>query len=76
MKTIFCAGIFLTAMLATTASTPVEEYKSGIKWPRPPVVEPGSATKAPSDAIVLFDGKDMSAFENGDAWIVLSLIHI
>lgn len=28
--------------------------------PRPPVVEPGSNGSAPSDAIVLFDGKDLS----------------
>ncbi|HEY1066086.1 MAG TPA: hypothetical protein VGE52_08245, partial [Pirellulales bacterium] len=34
-----------------------EEYKSGKVWPEPKVVTPGDAGKAPSDAIVLFDGK-------------------
>ncbi|MFO0455839.1 MAG: DUF1080 domain-containing protein, partial [Planctomycetota bacterium] len=48
----------------------VDEYKSGIVWPEPPVVTPGTATTAPSDAIVLFDGKDLSAFNNGDKWLV------
>ncbi len=41
-----------------------QRYLSGIIWPEPPVVTPGnSAThSAPSDAVVLFDGK------NFDAW--------
>jgi len=49
----------------------VKEYKSGIVWPEPPVVTPG-ATSAdpPSDAIVLFDGTDLSAFTGGEGWTV------
>src|SRR5437899_12701810 len=31
-------------------------------WPEPPVITPGEGTAPPSDAIVLFDGK------NFDAW--------
>lgn len=30
--------------------------------PPPPVVDPGAPGKAPADAVVLFDGKDVSAF--------------
>jgi len=45
-----------------------DEFQSGVEWPEPPVINAGSSTKAPSDAIVLFDGHDLSAFENGDAW--------
>ncbi|MFT5051201.1 MAG: hypothetical protein ACI8QZ_002611 [Chlamydiales bacterium] len=37
--------------------------------PRPQVVTPGDRTSAPSDAIVLFDGKDLSAWEGG-SWTV------
>lgn len=48
----------------------VDEYKSGINWPEPAMVDPGDATKAPSDAIVLFDGKDMSQWNGGEQWIV------
>lgn len=48
----------------------MDEFKSGIVWPEPPVVDPGDGTRAPSDAIVLFDGKDLSAFENGENWKV------
>ena len=52
------------------SSTTVEEYKSGIVWPEPPVVDPGDGTHAPSDAIALFDGTDMSAFNGGDKWVI------
>jgi hypothetical protein len=47
------------------------EYLSGIKWPEPTIIQPGKTdAEPPSDAIVLFDGKDLSAWENGDKWIV------
>ena len=49
---------------------PGVEYKSGINWPEPKVVTPGTAGGAPSDAIVLFDGKDLSKWKNGDKWII------
>ena len=45
------------------------EYLTGIKWPEPPVVTPGkSNADPPSDAIVLFDGKDLSALQGGEKW--------
>ena len=46
------------------------EYVAPIVWPQPPTIEPGTAGSPPSDAIVLFDGKDMSAFKAGDDWKV------
>ena len=46
----------------------VVEYKSGIVWPEPPVVDPGDANTPPSDAIVLFDGTDLSALEGAERW--------
>ena len=39
------------------------EYLPGIEWPEPPVVTPGENGSPPSDAIVLFDGQDLSAWE-------------
>ncbi|MEM8947616.1 MAG: DUF1080 domain-containing protein [Planctomycetota bacterium] len=46
-----------------------EEYLPGIKWPEPQIVTPGEQnSQPPSDAVVLFDGKDLSQWENGDAW--------
>jgi hypothetical protein len=47
------------------------EYLTGIKWPEPPIVTPGDECgDPPSDAIALFDGKDLSAWENGENWKV------
>jgi hypothetical protein len=45
-----------------------QEYQSGKVWPEPKVVDPGPPGGPPSDAIVLFDGKDMSAWKGGDKW--------
>jgi len=65
------AALTLLAVLALPAFA--GEWKSGIQWERPEVVDPGetddiTGMKAPEGAIVLFDGKDLSAFEGGDAW--------
>lgn len=48
----------------------VEEYKSGIVWPEPPVIDAGGPDKPPSDAIVLFGGDDLSGWQGGDNWKV------
>lgn len=67
-RTVFA---FIVAMLILpTPFIGADEFKSGIEWPEPPVIEPGTASTAPSDAIVLFDGTDTSAFENAESWKV------
>jgi len=46
-----------------------KEYKSGIVFPEPKVITPGEKPgDPPSDANVLFDGKDLSKFKDGDKW--------
>lgn len=48
-----------------------DEWKSGIPWNEPAVVTPGAdSTQAPSDAIVLFNGQDLSQWDNGENWAV------
>lgn len=48
-----------------------EDWRSGIQWPEPKMVDPPKTLGgAPSDAIILFDGKDMSAWDNADNWEV------
>jgi lysophospholipase L1-like esterase len=50
------------------------EWRIPITWPRPRVVDPGPAPAAPApvpaDAIVLFDGKSLEPWTNGEKWQV------
>lgn len=63
------ASLGLALCLLSVAPAWADEWVSGIPWTEPKAVtaDPGSP---PSDAIVLFDGKSMSAWEGGDKWIV------
>lgn len=65
---VVAVSFVLLVSLATGVVLASKEYLSGKVWPEPKVITPGSATKAPSDAVVLFDGKDMSAWDGGDKW--------
>jgi len=60
----------LLALLLTASALAwqTQEYKSGIVWPQPPVIDPGPPGGVPGDAIVLFDGKSLDGWENGDKW--------
>jgi hypothetical protein len=62
----------LAVVVCAAAAVLVEavEYIPPIVWPAPKVIEPGQAGGPPSDAIVLFDGKDMSKWSNADKWVV------
>ena len=68
--------LFLAALLVSShvgilqLFANIIEYVAPIEWPQPPVIQPGTHNSPPSDAIVLFDGKDMSAFHDGQDWIV------
>jgi hypothetical protein len=45
-------------------------YESGIAWAEPKVVAPGTGGGPPSDAVVLFDGKNMDAWKGGEKWVI------
>jgi hypothetical protein len=47
-----------------------QRFLNGIVWPEPPVVTPGDGTAPPSDAIVLFDGKNFDAWDGAKDWKV------
>ena len=68
------ATAVVVALIGTTAIgtavTEAKEWKSGIKWEKPKAVAPGPIGGPPADAIVLFDGKDMSAWEGGENWLI------
>lgn len=67
-------SVALAVAAALVAHLIAAEYKSGKNWPEPKVVTPGEANSPPSDAIVLFDGKDLSQWEAASGgppkWIV------
>jgi hypothetical protein len=49
---------------------PVIPYESGIVWEEPKQVTSGEHGSPPSDAIVLFDGKNMDAWKGGEKWVI------
>lgn len=70
-STDFAIVTSLICVFSSSAALPAQEYLSGIKWPEPPVVRPGKTdADPPSDAVVLFAGKDLSQWHNGENWTV------
>jgi len=45
-------------------------FDDGIVWPEPKVISPGANNEPPSDAIVLFDGKNFDAWKGAKKWKV------
>jgi len=60
MLSVVCLG---TVILAA-------EYLTGIQWAEPKIIDPGPPGGPPSDAVVLFNGTDMSQWEGGEKWTV------
>ena len=58
----------LTSVMGVTVCAVADEYLNGIEWKEPPVVAPGENGAAPSDAVVLFNGKDLSAWQGVENW--------
>lgn len=68
-RAAFVAAVSCVAIACKYSSA--VEYLTGIEWVEPRVVTPGKTNSdPPSDAIVLFDGKDLSAWEGGERWKV------
>jgi len=62
-----CFTLICSTLIGATL---VKEWKSGIPWLEPVVVTPGDGSTPPSDAVVLFDGKDLSKWDAGKGWTV------
>jgi len=65
--TFFVLTIFAIGIVSTVWAG---RYMSGIIWPEPPVITPGDGAAPPSDAIILFDGKNFDAWKGAEKWKV------
>ena len=72
MKRSIVSCIVGVALLSCVFTSQVlaQEYLSGIEWAKPQVIDPGPPNGPPSDAVVLFDGTDMSKWNGADKWTV------
>ena len=61
-------ALAVTALLAVALAAAAEDQKEwaihDLNRPQPRVVDPGGPGRAPSDAVVLFDGKDLSKWKS------------
>ena len=69
MRVFPASAPLLALLLVSPLCAQSVEYLPGIEWPEPPVVTPSdNGSDPPSDAIILFDGSDKSAWEGADDW--------
>ncbi|MGL6226267.1 MAG: 3-keto-disaccharide hydrolase [Thermoguttaceae bacterium] len=70
MKRSFVLSLLtIFTLLAVSSSSVAEDWRSGIRWKKPPVVTPGNNPgDPPADAVILL-GEDFSAW-NGGPWTV------
>ena len=58
---VICSILILALGIAVTAAQPQQGPEATEVWdPVPPKIDPGHPSRAPSDAMVLFDGTDLS----------------
>lgn len=69
-STIAALVVLASSTGTLTAALFWQEYKNGIFWQEPTIVDPGGPGQAPSDAIILFDGKSLDAWNGGEKWII------
>lgn len=56
-------GVTILLALVLIARAPGQRFLNGVVWPEPAVVTPGQDSGPPADAIVLFDGKSLDAWD-------------
>ncbi len=71
--TVFKSVAFLFTAFATPFAIDAvgQEYLNGIEWKEPQIITPGATDDLPpSDAVILFDGKDLTHWKNATNWKV------
>ncbi len=69
-SSVLIAATLIASIPLAGVALSAKEYLSGKVWPEPKIIDPGPPGGPPSDAIVLFDGKDLSKWEHGDKWTI------
>jgi hypothetical protein len=68
----FKAVVLLLGLVTIAASAGLcraQEYLTGIEWQKPPIIEPGkNPGDPPSDATILFNGKNFDAWNGAETW--------
>ena len=77
---MLCLRLVFTALMVLFILSPSQplwsqagkdrRFDDGIVWPEPKVVSPGTDNGPPSDAIVLFGGKNFDAWKGAEKWKV------
>jgi hypothetical protein len=62
--------VVFALVLVLVGNAVADRYIRPVVWPEPPLVTPGDNNGPPSDAIVLFDGKNFDAWRGGEKWKV------
>jgi hypothetical protein len=70
MKRSLAMSAVASMLFAAFSHLHAQEYLSGIEWAEPEVIDPGGPDQPPSDAVVLFDGTDMSQWTGAENWTV------
>ncbi|MBI1312891.1 DUF1080 domain-containing protein [bacterium] len=64
----FAGSATALVFVITLGHVAADEYLNGIEWKEPAIVTPGENGGPPSDAVVLFDGKDLSEWDGAENW--------
>jgi len=67
---LLLAALVVCAVAAIVGHSLAQRYLNGTIWPEPPVVTPGEGYAPPSDAVVLFNGKNFDAWDGAKDWKV------
>ena len=63
--------ICLCVITVAAEGSVADEYLSGLKWNEPSVVATNTQSQAPADAVVLFDGTDLTQWTGVQKWKIV-----